>query len=141
MEYGALMEMAGRMGLRPRVVIEAAAPAPIPTTTGVPVTATRRDLARQPLTAAELGAFAAVVLDPPFGGAAEQVPLLARSTVPVVVYVSCNPAALSRDARAFAQAGWTLAAATPIDQFVHSSQLEAVVAFARAPQRGSMRDR
>ena len=108
---------------------------------GVPVTATRRDLARQPLTAAELGAFAAVVLDPPFGGAAEQVPLLARSTVPVVVYVSCNPAALSRDARAFAQAGWTLAAATPIDQFVHSAQLEAVVAFARAPQRGSMRDR
>lgn len=108
---------------------------------GVPVTATRRDLARQPLTVAELAAFAAVVLDPPHGGAAEQVPLLARSAVPVVIYVSCNPAALSRDARAFAQAGWTLAAATPIDQFVHSAQLEAVVAFTRPGQRGSMRDR
>lgn len=102
---------------------------------GVKVTATRRDLVRQPLTVAELGAFAAVVLDPPHAGAAEQVPLIARSTVPAVVYVSCNPAALSRDARAFAQAGWTLDAATPIDQFVHSAQLEAVVAFSRPARR------
>lgn len=108
---------------------------------GVRVTAMRRDLDRQPLTVAELAAFAAVVLDPPYGGAPEQVPLLARSAVPVVIYVSCNPAALSRDAKAFAQAGWALASATPIDQFVHSAQLEAVVAFTRAPQRGSMRDR
>lgn len=110
---------------------------------GVKVTATRRDLARQPLTAAELGAFATVVLDPPHAGAAEQVGLLARSTVPAVVYVSCNPAALSRDARAFSAAGWSVAAATPIDQFVHSAQVEAVVAFrrGRAPYRGSLRER
>ena len=106
---------------------------------GVKVTATRRDLVRQPLTATELNAFAAVVLDPPHAGAAEQAALIARSAVPAVVYVSCNPAALSRDARAFAQGGWTLASATPIDQFVQSSQLEAVVAFRR--QRGSTRDR
>lgn len=98
---------------------------------GLPVTATRRDLARQPLSVAELAPFAAVVLDPPFAGAAEQAALLARSQVPVVVYVSCNPAALSRDARAFAAAGWRVAAATPIDQFVHSAQVEAVVAFVR----------
>jgi 23S rRNA (uracil1939-C5)-methyltransferase len=110
---------------------------------GVRVTATRRDLARQPLTVAELAAFAAVVLDPPHAGAAEQAALLARSQVPVVVYVSCNPVALSRDARAFALAGWHVAAATPIDQFVHSAQLEAVVAFTRpaTPQRGSIRER
>ena len=101
---------------------------------GLPLAATRRDLARQPLTVAELAPFAAVVLDPPFAGAPDQVPLLARSAVPVVVYVSCSPAALSRDARAFALAGWQVAAATPIDQFVHSAQLEAVVAFTR-PRR------
>jgi len=71
------------------------------------------------------------VLDPPHGGAPEQAALLARSTVPVVVYVSCNPAALARDGRAFAAAGWQVAAATPIDQFVHSAELEAVVAFTR----------
>lgn len=110
---------------------------------GARVAATRRDLARQPLTVAELGAFAAVVLDPPHAGAAEQAALLARSQVPVVVYVSCNPVALWRDARAFAAAGWQVATATPIDQFVHSAQIEAVVAFTRAakPQRGSIRER
>lgn len=99
---------------------------------GLPLAATRRDLARQPLTVAELAPFAAVVLDPPFAGAPEQAALLARSAVPVVVYVSCSPAALSRDAIPFAAAGWRVAAATPIDQFVHSAQVEAVVAFARA---------
>lgn len=104
---------------------------------GVPVTATRRDLARQPLTVQELSAFAAVVLDPPHSGAPEQVALLARSQVPAVIYVSCNPVALARDARAFAQAGWRITAATPIDQFVHSAQTEAVVAFSAArPSRG-----
>ncbi|MBR0672114.1 class I SAM-dependent RNA methyltransferase [Neoroseomonas soli] len=110
---------------------------------GLPIAATRRDLARQPLAVAELAPFAAVVLDPPFAGADEQAALLARSAVPLVVYVSCNPAALSRDARPFAAAGWQVAAATPVDQFVHSAQVEAVVAFVRAkgPQRGSMRER
>lgn len=102
---------------------------------GVKVTATRRDLVRQPLAVAELKDFAAVVLDPPHAGAAEQVAQIARSVVPAVVYVSCNPAALSRDARAFAEAGWTLDSAVPIDQFVHSAQLEAVVAFRRAQRR------
>lgn len=98
---------------------------------GVPLGVTRRDLARQPLGPAELAGFAAVVLDPPHAGAPEQAALLARAKPPVVVYVSCNPAALARDARAFAAAGWRVAAATPIDQFVHSAQMEAVVAFAR----------
>jgi 23S rRNA (uracil1939-C5)-methyltransferase len=103
---------------------------------GLRLAATRRDLARQPLGLAELAPFAAVVLDPPFAGAPEQMALLARSAVPLVVAVSCNPAALARDARAFARAGWQVAAATPIDQFVHSAQLEAVVAFARGARRG-----
>jgi 23S rRNA (uracil1939-C5)-methyltransferase len=95
------------------------------------------------LTVAELAAFSAVVLDPPHAGAAEQAVLLARSHVPAVVYVSCNPAALARDAKPFAAAGWRLTAATPIDQFVHSAQIEAVVAFAPPPrpQRGSTFDR
>lgn len=99
---------------------------------GLPLAATRRDLARQPLAGPELATFAAVVLDPPHAGAADQAALLARSAVRHVVYVSCNPAALSRDARFFAAAGWRLASAVPIDQFVHSAQVEAVVAFTRA---------
>jgi 23S rRNA (uracil1939-C5)-methyltransferase len=78
-----------------------------------------------------LAPFAAVVLDPPFAGAEEQAALLARSAVPTVIYVSCNPQALARDLRLFADQGWRLTAATPIDQFLWSSQLEAVVALSR----------
>jgi 23S rRNA (uracil1939-C5)-methyltransferase len=98
---------------------------------GLPLAATRRDLVRQPLTVAELAPFAAVVLDPPFAGAEEQAGLLARSAVPAVVYVSCNPQALSRDLRFFADQGWRVDAATPIDQFLWSGQLEAVVTLSR----------
>lgn len=98
---------------------------------GARIRAERRDLARQPLLPAELKSFAAVVLDPPYAGAAEQVALLARARVPSIVYVSCNPAALARDARALAQAGYRVASAVPVDQFLWSPHLESVVAFAR----------
>jgi 23S rRNA (uracil1939-C5)-methyltransferase len=86
----------------------------------------QRDLARQPLVAAELAGLAAVVLDPPHVGAAAQVAQLATSRVPRVVYVSCNPAALARDARTLHAAGYRLLSATPIDQFLWSARLESV---------------
>ncbi|MXP62263.1 class I SAM-dependent RNA methyltransferase [Roseomonas sp. M0104] len=95
------------------------------------VAAVRRDLARQPLMARELDGFAALVLDPPYAGAADQMPALARSSLQRIVYVSCNPAALTRDARLLHATGWRVAQATPIDQFLWSTQLEAVVAFER----------
>jgi 23S rRNA (uracil1939-C5)-methyltransferase len=97
---------------------------------GARIKAVRRDLARQPLLPAELKPYAAVVLDPPFGGAPEQAPLLARARVPRVVYVSCNPAALARDAKAFREAGYSVVSAVPVDQFLWSPHLESVVAFA-----------
>lgn len=95
------------------------------------VEAIRRDLARQPMLPAELKHFAVVVLDPPYAGAAEQVAQIARSVVRNVVYVSCNPVALARDAAALCAAGFGVAAATPVDQFRWSAHLESVVHFAR----------
>ncbi len=95
------------------------------------VEVTRRDLARQPLQPAELAGFAAVVLEPPYGGAAEQIGPIAAAGSPVVIYVSCNPAALSRDAGALRAAGYRLDSATPIDQFLWSSRLESVCVFRR----------
>jgi 23S rRNA (uracil1939-C5)-methyltransferase len=91
----------------------------------------RRDLVRQPLLPAELKAFAAVVLDPPFNGAAEQVAQISRSALKRLVYVSCNPSALGRDAAVLREAGFALEGATPVDQFLWSPHLESVVAFAR----------
>jgi 23S rRNA (uracil1939-C5)-methyltransferase len=95
------------------------------------VQALRRDLVRQPFLPPELKPFAVVVLDPPYGGAPEQVAQLARSDVRHLVYVSCNPVALARDATALREAGFAVAAATPVDQFRWSAHLESVVAFAR----------
>lgn len=95
------------------------------------VTAARRDLARQPLLPAELKPFAAVVLDPPHAGAPEQVAQIARSAVAHVIHVSCNPAALARDAAVLRGAGFGVPAATPVDQFLWSPHLESVTVFAR----------
>jgi 23S rRNA (uracil1939-C5)-methyltransferase len=95
------------------------------------ITVTQRDLARQPLQPAELAGFPAVVLDPPLAGAAAQVTQIAGAKVPTVIYVSCNPATLARDARMLARAGYCLRAATPIDQFLWSGRLESVCVFGR----------
>jgi 23S rRNA (uracil1939-C5)-methyltransferase len=96
------------------------------------IEAAQRDLARQPLSAKELGAYAAVVLDPPHNGAAEQVAQIAASAVPTVTYVNCNPATLARDAKMLRAAGFALTAATAIDQFLWSARLESVCVFQRA---------
>ncbi len=93
------------------------------------ITATQRDLARQPLQARELAGFSAVVLDPPAAGAAAQMAQIAAAKVPVVAYVSCNPATLARDARMLQQVGYGVRSATPIDQFLWSARLESVVVF------------
>lgn len=95
------------------------------------IRAERRDLARQPLLPAELKNYLAVVLDPPFAGAPEQVAQIARSKLERVIYVSCGPAALSRDAGTLRAGGFKVLAATPVDQFLWSPHLESVVVFAR----------
>jgi len=98
---------------------------------GARVEAVKRDLARQPFLPAELKPFAVVVLDPPYAGAAEQVAQVARSAVPHIAYVSCNPVALARDAAVLRGAGFGVAAATPVDQFRWSAHLESIVHFSR----------
>ncbi len=95
------------------------------------IEAFHRDLARQPLSVKELAAFAAVVLDPPHNGAAAPVALIAASLVPIVVYVSCNPATLARDARLLHGVGYRLDTVTAIDQFLWSARLESVSVFRR----------
>jgi 23S rRNA (uracil1939-C5)-methyltransferase len=102
---------------------------------GKRIEAVRRDLTRQPLTAKELADAAAIVLDPPYAGAAAQMPGIAASGVPVVIYVSCNPSALARDARTLREAGYDLAQATPIDQFLWSGRVESVAVFRRPKAR------
>lgn len=96
---------------------------------GSRVEMTPRDLARQPLTVKELSGAAMIILDPPYAGATLQMPAIAASGVPRIVYVSCNPAALTKDAAHLARAGYTLNSAVPIDQFLWSSHVECVATF------------
>jgi 23S rRNA (uracil1939-C5)-methyltransferase len=96
-----------------------------------PITARRRDLAREPLSARELRGFDAVVLDPPRAGAAAQAEALARSDVATAVMAACNPATFARDARILLDGGFGLAAVTPVDQFLWSPHVETVATFKR----------
>lgn len=93
--------------------------------------AQHRDLYRRPLTAKELAATDAVVLDPPRAGAETQVRELAASKVPVIAYVSCNPASFARDAKILTDGGYTLDWVKPVGQFRWSTHIELVSKFSR----------
>ncbi len=96
---------------------------------GTHVTMTQRDLARQPLTVKEIAGAAMIVLDPPYAGAAQQMPAIAASGVSRIVYVSCNPGALAKDAAILFRTGYALRSAVPIDQFLWSAHVECVATF------------
>jgi 23S rRNA (uracil1939-C5)-methyltransferase len=102
------------------------------TTSGLkPIAVETRDLFRRPLVAAELKRADAVVFDPPRQGAEAQARELAKSAVPVVIAVSCNPATFARDVRTLADGGYRLTSVTPVDQFRHSAHVEIVARLER----------
>lgn len=100
-----------------------------------PITCKVRDLFRDPLSPRELEGFDAVLFDPPRAGAKAQAEALAKSTVPTVIAVSCNPATLARDLVALISGGYRLRSVTPVDQFLFSPHLEAVAILERSRQR------
>ena len=89
-----------------------------------PVTTATRDLFRDPLIAAELNRFDAVVLDPPRAGARAQCAELAASTVNRIAYVSCDPESFARDTAALIASGYRLKWVQPVDQFRWSAHVE-----------------
>ncbi|TIM86611.1 class I SAM-dependent RNA methyltransferase [Mesorhizobium sp.] len=99
------------------------------------VTSERRDLFRRPLTFKELNTFDGVVFDPPRAGAEDQSKQIARSDVPLVAAVSCNPVTLARDLRILIDSGYALKSVTPIDQFLWSPHVEAVALLEKPKRR------
>ena len=72
-------------------------------------------------------------LDPPRSGALRVIDALRAPYPSKVLYVSCNPATLARDAGALVrQHGFALARCGIVDMFPHTSHVETIALFVRA---------
>jgi 23S rRNA (uracil1939-C5)-methyltransferase len=73
-----------------------------------------------------------VLLDPPRAGALEVLPIAARCGAKVVLYISCHPGSLARDAGILVnEHGFTLRAAGVMDMFPHTAHVESAALFVR----------
>ena len=71
-----------------------------------------------------------ILLDPPRAGAKEILPLLNGSGVEKIIYVSCNPSTLARDAGELVhQYGYQLKQVGIMNMFPHTSHTEAMAVF------------
>lgn len=76
-------------------------------------------------------AFSAALLDPPREGAQVVVERLAKLKVARIVYVSCNPATLARDAAILSARGYRLQTAGILDMFAQTGHTEAMALFVK----------
>ena len=77
--------------------------------------------------------FDAAILDPPRKGAdAALLDALAAARIPVLSYVSCNPATLARDVKRLRAQSYRLEWAQPVDMFPWTGHVESVVKLTRA---------
>ncbi len=75
-------------------------------------------------------AYDKVLLDPPRSGAAGMMDMLGRMRPGCIVYVSCHPGSLARDAgRLVNEFGYELKAAGVMDMFPHTAHVESIAVF------------
>ncbi len=80
----------------------------------------------------QLGRFDKLLIDPPRDGAMELVKSLGGENAPNrIVYVSCNPATLARDAAELVQRGYVLKNAGVMNMFPHTSHVESIALFVK----------
>jgi 23S rRNA (uracil1939-C5)-methyltransferase len=72
-----------------------------------------------------------ILLDPPRSGAYEIMPHLADMQASTIVYVSCQPASLVRDAAVLTSAGYRLSQLGLMDMFPQTSHVESMAVFTR----------
>ncbi len=78
------------------------------------------------------GPWDRLLLDPARSGAADVVNCIGRIDPARIVYVSCHPGTLARDAAVLvSEAGYTLEAAGIIDMFPHTAHVESIAVFGK----------
>jgi 23S rRNA (uracil1939-C5)-methyltransferase len=77
--------------------------------------------------------WARILLDPPRAGAREIIARFPKLKARRIVYVSCHPGTLARDAKILvAEQGWRLTKAGVLDMFPHTSHVESIAVFDRS---------
>ena len=76
-------------------------------------------------------AFNKILLDPPRSGALELIQQIKRWNIERIVYVSCNPASLARDAGELVKQGYSLQQAGIMDMFPQTHHSEAICLFTK----------
>ncbi|MDG1904232.1 MAG: 23S rRNA (uracil(1939)-C(5))-methyltransferase RlmD [Arenicella sp.] len=95
------------------------------------------DLFKEDMTSASHGdwldrQYDKILLDPPRSGAAEMIKRIKTLNPSKIVYVSCGPATLARDAGALVnEHGYRLTKAGVIDMFPHTAHVESIAVFER----------
>jgi 23S rRNA (uracil1939-C5)-methyltransferase len=78
------------------------------------------------------GHYSKVLLDPPRSGAAAVMDVLGKTGAQRIVYVSCHPGSLARDAGALVNDhGYALVSAGVMDMFPHTAHVESIAVFER----------
>lgn len=78
------------------------------------------------------GPYDLAVIDPPRGGMVpEALDALVEQAPRAIVYVSCDPATLARDAKRLRRHGYTLEVTQPVDMFPQTYHIESVSKFSR----------
>ena len=73
-----------------------------------------------------------IVVDPPRSGCStEMLEALNQTGAKRMVYVSCNPSTLARDAKWLVGEGWEIKKVQPVDMFPHTSHVECVTLLDR----------
>lgn len=81
---------------------------------------------------AMLGRFDKMLIDPPREGAVELVRALGKDAPRRIVYVSCNPGTLARDAAVLvSEKGYRFVSAGAVNMFPHTAHVESIAVFER----------
>lgn len=90
-----------------------------------------RNLLGDAMSAGEMSDYEFVIFDPPRGGAKHQAMQIAKSDVPSVVAISCDPQSFARDAKILIDGGYVIKAIQPVDQFLWSTHMEVAAHFVK----------